>query len=153
MMTTLLICSLIFHMVALTLVLIRLGKGPSSIDRALALDVTAAAIMGIVMVTSVWFLRSDLLPLIIVLACTGFISSTTIARFVSRDTEAKSGLLSPEEALALDQAQAAESASDDDDVDDGDLDAEETNLTFTDTLDKGIDAGERANDRGEEELG
>lgn len=87
--------------VALFLSLYRLGAGPSPMDRALSLDVVTAASIGLVVVVMSMTGRIDLLPLLVVLSLVGFIGSTTIARFNSRDTAEDSRLLSEEEVRAL----------------------------------------------------
>lgn len=106
-MKTILIICIVAHALALALALVRLEKGPSTVDRAIAVDVTAAAAIGVLMAIVAMYNRVELLPLIVVFAATGFITSTTVARFVSRDSEAESRILTWEEARALDAQQAA----------------------------------------------
>ncbi len=77
----LLMISLGMLVIALILLAIRLNKGPTNLDRAVTLDVVTSASMGIVVVVMAISGRIDLLPLLVLFASVGFISSTAIARF------------------------------------------------------------------------
>ncbi len=105
-MTAMFFITVITHSIALILSLIRLERGPSTADRAVALDVTTAASMGILLTIIAMGNRIDLLPLVIVISAIGFITSTTIARFVTRDSDAESRILTWQEARVLDAQQA-----------------------------------------------
>ncbi len=65
----------------MVVVLVRLQVGPTNLDRAVALDVLTASIVGILIVVMALTGRIDLLPLLVVLTSVGFISTTVIARF------------------------------------------------------------------------
>lgn len=97
---------------SLLLSLYRLGVGPSTMDRAAAVDVITAGAIGLVIVTMALTGRPHLLPVLAVLALVGFVGSTTIARFAHRDSDAEARLLSEEEVRVL---LAAEEARRDDD--------------------------------------
>ncbi len=94
--------------VSMGIVLVRLERGPSNLDRAVALDVITAASVGIVVVLMAITGRVDLLPLLVVLASVGFIGSTTIARFSRAESIGESQLLSAEEAARADEIELAD---------------------------------------------
>lgn len=79
------------------LVLIRVERGPSMLDRAIALDVVTAALIGFIAVYSVAADRSDLLPIMAALALVGFISTVTISRFVAFESTAERHILTAAE--------------------------------------------------------
>ena len=83
---------------AMVIVLIRLQIGPSNLDRAVALDVLTAIIVGMLVVVMALTGRIDLLPLLVVLTSVGFISSTVIARFSQAEPISDRRILSREEA-------------------------------------------------------
>lgn len=85
----------------LFLSLYRLSLGPSPMDRALSLDVVTAASIGIVVVVMSMTGRIDLLPVLVVFSLVGFIGSTTIARFNSRENPDDARLLTEAEVRAL----------------------------------------------------
>lgn len=66
---------------AAILVIVRIERGPSMLDRAVGLDVFAATIIGALAVTASVTRRTDLLVLLVVLAIISFMSSTYVARF------------------------------------------------------------------------
>lgn len=99
--------------VAAGLALFRLEKGPTTMDRAVALDVITATVIGLVIVTMALTGRRDLIPVLVVLALVGFVASTTIARFAVAETEQDRRLATPEE---IAQQLALEAARRDDDA-------------------------------------
>lgn len=78
----LLSASLVLLVAALVLSLVRLIVGPTPLDRAVALDVFAAAVVAIVSVLIVQEGRYDLAALLIVFVLTAFFSTVTVSRFV-----------------------------------------------------------------------
>lgn len=74
--------SLVLLVAALMLSLVRLIMGPTPLDRAISLDVFAAAVVAIVSVLIVLEGRYDLAALLIVFVLTAFFSTVTVARFV-----------------------------------------------------------------------
>ncbi|UNX54671.1 monovalent cation/H+ antiporter complex subunit F [Georgenia sp. TF02-10] len=93
--------------------LVRMERGPSMLDRVVALDVITAVVLGVVAVISAAEDRSDLLPVLVVLAVVGFVGSVTIARFVPVDRPDEARILSREELrelLAAQQSMADEDA-------------------------------------------
>lgn len=68
---------------AAVLALIRVERGPSMLDRTIALDVFTATLVGVIALEAVWHRRTDTLPILVVLSMVGFVGSVTIARFAS----------------------------------------------------------------------
>lgn len=69
-------------------------RGPSMLDRTIALDVFAATLVGVIALEAAWHKRTDTLPILVVLSMVGFVGSVTIARFAAVEP--------PEEAAAQD---------------------------------------------------
>ncbi|OKL51360.1 monovalent cation/H+ antiporter complex subunit F [Buchananella hordeovulneris] len=98
--------------VAALLVIVRIERGPSMLDRAIGLDVFAAVVIGALAVTASLTGRTDLVVLLVVLAIISFMSSTYIARFVARERDEDARVLTVEEAQRLDAArEEAEAAA------------------------------------------
>ncbi|MDD9206200.1 monovalent cation/H+ antiporter complex subunit F [Georgenia sp. 10Sc9-8] len=83
--------------VAALLALIRVERGPSMFDRVVALDITTACVLGTVALISARDDRTDLVPVLVVLAVVGFVGSVTVARFAAADTLEEARILSREE--------------------------------------------------------
>lgn len=96
-------------LVAAVLALVRLGRGPTLLDRAVANDVLTAAGVGVVAVMIVWWSRVDLGVLLVILALTSFMTSVIIARHSVRENAAQRRILSPAEA-ARQRAEREEAA-------------------------------------------
>lgn len=128
---------------AMVIVLIRLQIGPSNLDRAVALDVLTAIIVGMLVVVMALTGRIDLLPLLVVLTSVGFISSTVIARFSQAESISDRRILSREEAESTPEPEFDDSDApvhpDADDLTGGILDADDE--FETDDLDE-VEAGE-----------
>lgn len=90
-----------------TLALLRAERGPSMLDRVVALDVVTAAVLATVALISALQRRSDLLPVLVVLSLVGFIGSVTIARFAATESDEERRMLTREEARALRAEQRA----------------------------------------------
>ncbi|NCT92010.1 pH regulation protein F [Cellulomonas sp. APG4] len=100
------------------LALVRVEKGPSMLDRTVALDVVTSILVAAVALEAAWSRRIDTIPILVVLALVGFISSVTIARFAAVEPEGEGRVLTREEIAALeaermDTEQADRQASDD----------------------------------------
>src|SRR5699024_7315228 len=78
------ICGVLLTAAALV-VLVRLERGPSMLDRIVALDVIVAVVIAMLTIWSAWTDRRDLTVLLVVLASVGFIGSVTLARFAAAD--------------------------------------------------------------------
>ncbi|GAA2180801.1 hypothetical protein GCM10009785_13160 [Brooklawnia cerclae] len=96
--------------VAMALVLVRLERGPSNLDRAVGLDVMTSAAVGIVVVVMALTGRVDLLPLLVVFAAVGFLGSTVIARFSQAEAIGEGRMLSREEVAAIPESMLDEAA-------------------------------------------
>jgi multicomponent Na+:H+ antiporter subunit F len=79
---------------------VRAERGPSMLDRVVAVDVVVATVLAAVAIVSAWTLRSDLVPVLVVLALVGFIGSVTVARFAAADKDDDKRILTREEAAA-----------------------------------------------------
>ncbi len=80
----LIICGVILTVAALT-VLIRAERGPSSLDRIVAIDGLVAVVIATLTIVSAWTQRTDLVVILVVLASVGFVGSVTLARFAAAD--------------------------------------------------------------------
>lgn len=89
------------------LALIRAEKGPSMLDRTVALDVITSAIVGAVALEAAWSRRVDVVPLLVVLSLVGFVGSVTIARFAAVEPEGEGRILTREEVAALEAERIA----------------------------------------------
>lgn len=80
---------------AAILSVVRLAIGPTSLDRAISIDVITAAVIGTVVILIAWWQRTDLMVLLIIFALTAFFSTVTVSRYV-----ANTAISRREEALA-----------------------------------------------------
>lgn len=94
--------------------LMRAERGPSILDRVVAVDVVVATILATVALISAWTGRSDLVPVLVVLALVGFIGSVTLARFSAAESDDERRILTPEEAKAQAAARWRAEMADDD---------------------------------------
>ena len=83
---------------AALLCLVRIARGPSLLDRAIASDVLMACVVVLFAVMAVTWSRADLAPVLVLLAATGFLPPVVIARFVRREAPVERRILSAEEA-------------------------------------------------------
>ncbi|MEV8451562.1 monovalent cation/H+ antiporter complex subunit F [Streptomyces sp. NPDC052095] len=79
----LLTAAVVLILVAGAALLARIGRGPSMLDRALALDVCAALIIAGLGAKSAFARDSFYFPIMLVLAFLGFTGSVGIARFIA----------------------------------------------------------------------
>lgn len=91
------ICAALLVPAAL-ITLYRVERGPSMLDRIVALDVLVSCLMGCLALVSLWFGRTDLVLLLTVLALVGFVGSVTLARFAAAEPEAEARILTAQEA-------------------------------------------------------
>ncbi len=77
--------------VAALMLLIRITRGPTMLDRAVALDVLLAVVICGLAVEAAVRRHTTTLPILVVVSLVGFVSSVTIARFTrgSDDIEAE----------------------------------------------------------------
>ncbi|MFJ8862476.1 monovalent cation/H+ antiporter complex subunit F [Streptomyces sp. NPDC102451] len=76
-------CAVVFVVVAGALLLFRISRGPSMLDRAISLDVFAAVVIAGLGAKSAFALDSFYFPIMLVLAFLGFTGSVGIARFIA----------------------------------------------------------------------
>ncbi|MDD7965958.1 monovalent cation/H+ antiporter complex subunit F [Actinomycetospora lemnae] len=69
------------------LVVVRLLRGPSGLDRLVALDVLVAEFLVGLVVYAALTGNSALVPVVVAISLVGFLGSTTVARFVRRGTD------------------------------------------------------------------
>jgi multicomponent Na+:H+ antiporter subunit F len=90
--------------VGAVLAMIRVERGPSVLDRAVALDIiTSTLIIGVALEAAVE-LRTDTVPVLAALALVGFVASVTLARFASVEPEDAGRIKTLEEVRAEDEA-------------------------------------------------
>lgn len=76
--------------VAAVLALVRMSKGPSTLDRVVATDVVIATVVAALAIEAVLHRHTTTLPVILVLSLIGFAGSVSIAKFVAdRDKAVK----------------------------------------------------------------
>ena len=69
--------------IAAALTVLRLSRGPSSLDRVVATDVLVAVVIASLALEAIYNDHSTTLPVILVLSLLGFTGSVSIARFVA----------------------------------------------------------------------
>lgn len=74
--------------VGAVLSLIRLDRGPGSLDRTVAFDVLTATLVCAVAVEAAWNQDVDTVPVLVALSLVGFIGSVAVSRFASADPPA-----------------------------------------------------------------
>lgn len=91
---------------AAILSLVRAERGPSMLDRTVALDVFVTALVGGIVLESAVSGRIDTLPILVVLSLVGFVGSVTIARFAAVEPEGEGRVRTAEE-IAQEEAERA----------------------------------------------
>lgn len=104
----------IFVVAAVMVALFRVERGPSILDRIVALDVVIAALIGTTALWSAATARVDLVPLLTVMAIVGFVASVTLARFAAAEPEDEGRILSEEELQHLEETQMAQAEGEED---------------------------------------
>lgn len=74
-------------LVGAALAVVRIERGPSMLDRTIALDVLTATLVAVIALEAAWNKRTDTLPILVVLAMVGFVGSVTIARFAAAESD------------------------------------------------------------------
>jgi len=87
--------------------LIRAERGPSMLDRTVALDVFTTTLVAFVGLEAAYSRRIDTIPVLVVLSLVGFVGSVTIARFASREPEGE-GKVRTREEIAQEEAARAD---------------------------------------------
>ncbi|WP_102509915.1 monovalent cation/H+ antiporter complex subunit F [Sanguibacter massiliensis] len=100
-------------LVGAALAVVRIERGPSMLDRTIALDVLTATLVAVIALEAAWNKRTDTLPILVVLAMVGFVGSVTIARFAATESDDDRRIRSREEVEAEDaQRRLVEEAED-----------------------------------------
>ncbi|WP_250445618.1 monovalent cation/H+ antiporter complex subunit F [Actinotalea sp. C106] len=99
MIVVVIICAVLLTISA-GLALVRAEKGPSMLDRTIALDIVTSTIVGAIALEAAWSRRIDTVPILVAVALVGFVGSVTIARFASVEPEGEGRILTREEIAA-----------------------------------------------------
>ncbi len=94
---------------AAVLTVLRAERGPTTLDRTVALDVLTSVLVSAVALLAAWTRRTDVVAVLLALALVGFVSSVTIARFAAVEPEGEGRVLTREEVAALEAERRAES--------------------------------------------
>ena len=78
----------------------RAEKGPSILDRTVALDIVVTTMIAAVALYAAYFRRADVVPLLVVLSLVGFVGSVTVARFAAVEPEGEGRVRTREEVAA-----------------------------------------------------
>lgn len=100
------ICSVLLVLGA-AFAIVRAEKGPSMLDRTVALDVVVATMIVGVALYAAADRRADVVPILVVLSLVGFVGSVTIARFAAVEPEGEGRVRTREEIAAEEAARAA----------------------------------------------
>ena len=69
---------------AMALVLVRIVRGPTTLDRVVAIDVLLAVVVCAIAAEAAYTRDATSLPILVVLSILGFIGSVSVARFAPR---------------------------------------------------------------------
>ena len=86
------------------LAVVRAEKGPSMLDRTVALDIVVTTMIAAVAIYAAVNRRVDVVPVLVVLSLVGFVGSVTIARFASVEPEGE-GRVRTREEIAAEEAE------------------------------------------------
>lgn len=92
---------------ALVGALFRAERGPTMLDRTIALDVVTTTLVAFIGLEAAFNRRTDTIPVLVVLSLVGFVGSVTIARFAAREPEGEGKVRTLEE-IGLEEAARAE---------------------------------------------
>ena len=97
------VCAVMFTTGA-ALAIVRAEKGPSMLDRTIALDVTVTAVIAASALYAASQRRTDVVPVLVVLSLVGFVGSVTVARFAAVEPEGEGRVRTREEVAAEEAA-------------------------------------------------
>ncbi|QRV02319.1 hypothetical protein JTE88_00715 [Arcanobacterium phocisimile] len=83
----LLMASAVIELLAVALLLWRLGRGPTILDRVVTLDMITSVLVGGIAILFAFTRRTDLLPVFVVLSLVGFVGSTVTSRALPKEEE------------------------------------------------------------------
>jgi multicomponent Na+:H+ antiporter subunit F len=89
--TTAVITALALLGAAGVIVLVRLYRGPSNLDRIIAAEILLVIVIAGVALESARQHTSTYLPLLMILGLVGFVGGVAVTRFLSRDTDEVEG--------------------------------------------------------------
>lgn len=88
-MSGLLTAAAVMLLLAALMTLLRIYHGPSNLDRALATDVLVVLVTSSAAIFIAWTGDAASLPILVVVALTGFVGSVSVARFMARSKESR----------------------------------------------------------------
>jgi len=106
-MTVVLIACAVLLALAAAGALYRAERGPTMLDRTVALDVFTTTAVACIALEAAYNRRTDTIAVLVVLSLVGFVGSVTIARFASKEPEGE-GKLRTREEIAVEEAARAE---------------------------------------------
>lgn len=86
------------------LAMLRVERGPSMLDRMVALDIITNILVIGVALEAAWNRRLDAVPILAALALVGFISSVTVSRYAAVEPEDEGRIKTVEEIVAEEAA-------------------------------------------------
>ncbi|GAA3809273.1 monovalent cation/H+ antiporter complex subunit F [Cellulomonas soli] len=98
-----LVCAVMLT-VGTVLSIARAEKGPSMLDRTIALDIVVTMMIAGVALYAAVHRRADVVPVLVVLSLVGFVGSVTVARFASVEPEGE-GRVRTREEIAAEEAE------------------------------------------------
>ena len=84
--------------------IVRAEKGPTMLDRTVALDIVVTSVIAAVALYAAVERRTDVVPVLVVLSLVGFVGSVTIARFAAVEPEGQGRVRTREEIAAEEAA-------------------------------------------------
>lgn len=93
-----LVCAALLAVAGL-LAVVRMERGPSMLDRTIALDILTTTLVAAVALEAAWSRRTDTIPVLVALSLVGFVGSVTIARFASREPPGEGRVRTREEIM------------------------------------------------------
>ncbi|GEL99224.1 monovalent cation/H+ antiporter complex subunit F [Cellulomonas terrae] len=93
--------------VGAVLAVVRAEKGPSMLDRTVALDIVVTAMIVAVALYGAVERRTDVVPVLVVLSLVGFVGSVTVARFAAVEPEGEGRVRTREEIAAAEAERMA----------------------------------------------
>ena len=94
------------------LAILRAEKGPSMLDRTVALDIVVTCLVAAVALYAALERRVDVVPILVVLSLVGFVGSVAIARFAAVEPDDAGRLRTAEEVEAEEAARLAAELAD-----------------------------------------
>lgn len=111
--------SVVFVVVVVMLVIgafcaiVRTERGPSMLDRTVALDVFTTTLVAAIALEAAYSRRATSVPILVVLSLVAFVGSTTVARFAAVEREDEGRVQTPAEAAAEDARRRVLEAAED----------------------------------------